>query len=276
MILGYNTNGFAHHDLNDALEILAETGYRGIALTPDVHHLPFDDFQHDAIEHYSLVMEQLDLTCVIESGARFLLNPYHKHQPTLLASAESDRQLRRHLLEDHIDLAHDLQAPVMSLWSGTPLNNDPPDLLMARLAEECLALCDYASKRRVKLAFEPEPGMFIDTMAKFEELFDRVNHPSFGLTLDVGHLVCLNESPITSHIRKWNRVLWNIHLDDMRHGTHDHLYFGEGDVIFPDLFRELHAIGYQGMASVELSRHSFDAVNVARKAFEFLKPFCHS
>ncbi len=35
MFLGYNTNGMAHHDLFDAVELLAEIGYRGVAITID-------------------------------------------------------------------------------------------------------------------------------------------------------------------------------------------------------------------------------------------------
>ena len=35
MILGYNTNGLAHHELLDAIELLAEIGYQGVAITLD-------------------------------------------------------------------------------------------------------------------------------------------------------------------------------------------------------------------------------------------------
>lgn len=269
MILAYNTNGFAHHHLNDALEILAEIGYRGIALTPDVHHLPLDEHLPDAIEHYGLILEQLDLSCVIESGSRFLLDTRRKHQPTLLAADPRERELRRHFLEDHIDLAYELKAPLVSIWSGSPDSDDPSATLMARLVEECRHLADYAANRRVRLAFEPEPGMFIDTMEKFAELHGRVDHPAFGLTLDVGHVVCMSETPIARHIQRWRDALWNVHLDDMKPGVHDHLLFGEGAVDFDEVRSELKSVGYAGLASVELSRHSHDAVSVARRAFGF-------
>ena len=43
----YNTNGLAHHRLDDALSFLADTGYGGVALTLDVHHL--DPYAEDAL-----------------------------------------------------------------------------------------------------------------------------------------------------------------------------------------------------------------------------------
>ena len=39
----FNTNGAANHRLDDALTLIAEAGYDGVALTLDIHHLdPFD------------------------------------------------------------------------------------------------------------------------------------------------------------------------------------------------------------------------------------------
>ena len=144
---------------------------------------------------------------------------------------------------------------------------------MDRLVEECKRLAGEAANVTIRLAFEPEPGMFIDTMDKFAELHTRVDHPFFGLTLDIGHLVCTNELPISKHIHQWKNYLWNVHLDDMKRGVHDHLMFGQGEVDFDDVFTALKAIDYIGMASVELSRHSYDAVNAATKSMQFLKPY---
>ena len=115
--------------------------------------------------------------------------------------------------------------------------------------------------------------MFIDTMDKFADLHARVNHPAFGLTVDVGHLVCNGELPVSEHLVRWKDWLWNVHIEDMRRGVHDHLMFGDGEVDFADVFAGLRAANYQGMVSVELSRHSHDAVNVARKSFEFLSRY---
>jgi L-ribulose-5-phosphate 3-epimerase len=269
---GYNTNGLAHHRLADAIDILADLGYSSVALTLDVHHLdPFsDDFSREA-DRLRRQLERLRLGCVIETGARYLLDARRKHQPTLLDPDDSARAVRFDFLSRCIDVAELLNADAVSFWSGTAMTAEPADVLMARLAESCNRLSDLAAAKGVRLAFEPEPGMLIDTIPRYRELCSRVDHPAFGLTLDVGHLHCMGETPIADHILAWRDRLWNVHIEDMRPGVHDHLMFGDGDMEFPPILHALGSIGYRGGVHVELSRHSHDAVNTARKAIEFLR-----
>jgi sugar phosphate isomerase/epimerase len=272
MRFGYNTNGFAHHRLDDALTILAELGYRGIALTLDHHALnPYDA---DTPRQLPLLRERLHtlgLAVVIETGARFLLDPRRKHQPTLLSADAGERERRLDFLRRAVDIAAALDAEAVSFWSGTATETASDATLMARLVEGCRQLCAYAEPRRVRLAFEPEPGMFLDTMTRFAELHQRVGHTLFGLTIDIGHLHCLGETPIGPHLRQWRDWLWNVHIEDMRRGVHDHLLFGEGEVDFVEVLGTLTEIGYTGGIHVELSRHSFDAVETARRALAFLR-----
>jgi sugar phosphate isomerase/epimerase len=113
--------------------------------------------------------------------------------------------------------------------------------------------------------------MFIERMSEFAELADRVPHPLFGLTIDVGHVHCLDDGPIPEVLERWKDRLFNIHIEDMRRGVHDHLMFGEGEIDFAPVLATLREIGYEGGVHVELSRHSHDAVNVARRSFQFLQ-----
>lgn len=273
MILAYNTNGFAHHQLDDALAIIAGAGYGGVSITPDVHHLnPFDADLPDRLAHVREVLERCKLKCVIETGARFLLDAHRKHQPTLISPTKEERDYRfEFLAHDAIPMAVELGAEVVSFWSGSATDDAGHDEFMNRLVEGCKRLSDIAASKKVRLAFEPEPGMFLDTMDKFAELHDRVNHPSFGLTLDIGHLQCLGEMPSRPHIVKWKDKLWNIHIEDMKSDVHDHLKFGEGEIDFAEVFASLQEIQYPGFVSVELSRHSHDAFTTAKESFVFLR-----
>jgi L-ribulose-5-phosphate 3-epimerase len=276
MFAGYNTNGFAHHRLTDAIDILADLGYGGVAVTLDVHHLdPFAADITPQLAAYRRLLTRHGLRCVVETGARFLLDPRRKHQPTLLSPTADERAVRIKFLEDCVAYAGrgDLEADCVSFWSGTAVDDAPAGVLMQRLMDGCKHLADWAAVNGVRLAFEPEPGMFIDTMDKFAELHAKVNHPAFGLTVDVGHLVCNGELPVSRFLTEWKHVLWNVHIEDMRRGVHDHVMFGEGEVDFADVFGGLRAAGYAGGVYVELSRHSHDAVNTARKAKAFLGAF---
>jgi sugar phosphate isomerase/epimerase len=271
MRLGYNTNGFAHHKLADAIRILGELDYQSVALTLDHHALnPFEADPVPYLDEVRGLLREFHLHCVIETGARFLLDPYRKHQPTLLDPDPDERARRYGMLVRAIEFAHYLEADAVSFWSGTPADNPPSEAHWQRLIEQCRRLADHAATRQVRLAFEPEPGMLVATMDDYRRLHEAVNHPHFGLTLDVGHLHCLGEGPLPSIILSWRHVIWNIHIEDMRRGVHDHLQFGEGEMEFEPIARALREVGYEGGVHVELSRHSHDAVSVAQAAFDFL------
>jgi L-ribulose-5-phosphate 3-epimerase len=272
MLLGYNTNGFAHHRLEDAITILADLGYRSVALTLDYHSLnPFDAELPNQLTRVRELLRENELHCVIETGARFLLDPLRKHQPTLLDADPTHRARRLDFLMRAVDIAEALDADAVSFWSGTPTDIATEMQWMERLADGCRELCDYAAPHKVRLAFEPEPGMFVARMPRFAELHRAVNHPLFGLTLDIGHLHCQGETPIADYLRRWKEWLWNIHIEDMRRGVHEHLMFGEGEIDFGEVLAGLQAIGYEGGVHVELSRHSHNAVGTARRAVKFLE-----
>jgi sugar phosphate isomerase/epimerase len=277
MLLGYNTNGFAHHRLEDALTILADLGYQSVAITLDYQALnPFDPDLSRQVREVRGALCRERLEAVIETGARFLLDPRRKHQPTLLDPDSTLRERRREFLERSIHLAAELGTPLVSFWSGAPVRDEPRELLLNRLADECRRLSDLAASLQVRLAFESEPGMLVATLADFKELEAKVRHPAFGLTIDIGHLHCQQEDPIPDRLLEWKHLLWNVHLEDMRRGVHDHLMFGEGDMDFPPLFEVLRTINFQGGVHVELSRHSHDAVNTARRALAFLRELTES
>ena len=243
------------------IQVFATQTY-DLFFTWDIHH-SFDDRVRARKG-----LEELGLLPVTETGARFYLDSRRKHHPTLLSLTHEERLRRSAFLTRCGKTAQELGAPCMSLWSGRDEGGDN----WAFLEERLRLLCATADHHGVDLAFEPEPGMFIDTMGRFDELVLRVAHPRLKLTLDVGHVHCLEDEPPEEVIRRYADKLVNVHLDDHRKGVHEHLMFGEGEIDFGPVMEALKEVAQDRdlPATVELSRHSHNAVETARKSFEFL------
>jgi sugar phosphate isomerase/epimerase len=272
LTFGYNTNGFANHKLEDALEIIAECGYRGVALTLDNYHCnPFTVEPAD-INRLRQLLEKLNLRAVIETGARYLLNSRQKHFPTLVST--EGRQIRLEFLRRAVDIAAELRAECVSFWSGTAEPSIPEHQAWDWLVTGCLALNEHAKRRGVQLAFEPEPGMLVDDLAKFEVIKKHITSARFGLTLDIGHAFCTETAPFRQTFGKFANLVRNVHIEDIRNRKHEHLMFGEGELDFPAILRVLADNKYTGLVNVELSRDSHRAPEVARRSIEFLTGLC--
>lgn len=269
--LGYNTNGFAHHRLEDALHVIAELGYRAVALTPDANHLPPDHTSDAQLRTTRALLDRLDLAVVVETGARYVLDPRRKHHPTLVDADPAQRTRRLEFLVRCAQIVVALGGDTISLWSGIPASDVSPEDAWRFLADGVARLHGRVTPLGVRIAFEPEPGMLVQSLADWERLRDLTALSDLRLALDVGHVPCTERISAGDAIRRYGASLGTVHLDDTRKGVHEHLQIGDGDLDWPDVMRALDEVGFDGIASVELSRHSHAAPEAARTALATLR-----
>ncbi|MFT4710570.1 MAG: L-ribulose-5-phosphate 3-epimerase [Bacteroidia bacterium] len=285
--IGYNTNGLSHHRPIDALRVASELGYEALALTPDPGCLDPYNLQRDHVDELRLASDDHGVELVIETGSRYLLDPSRKHFPTLLELGTEDRARRVDFLKRCVDLAALLGAPVVSVWSGAApegvvadwreRTGDPePGTNCERpwrfLCEGIEQLLGHAKGTGVRVALEPEPGMFVARTKGYGELLQRLGSSGdeLGLTLDVGHCLVTGDS-IPSEVEAWKKRLVNVHLDDIKDGIHNHRMFGEGELDLGEALRCLVDADFDGVASVELSRDSHRGPVAAAEAMMHIR-----
>lgn len=271
MRLGYNTNGLTGHRWDQALELMHEIGYRSVAITVDHHCLnPYSPRLPEEISRMRRLLDRFEMTSVIETGARFLLDPRAKHEPTLISPTPERRGERINFLKRCIDIADEIGSDAVSFWAGVVRDGASRDEAFARLASGVREVHDHAIAHNVRLAFEPEPGMLVQTFDDYAELLTLVDGPGFGLCVDIGHVHCLEPRPISDYLTEWRDRLFTIHIEDMARGVHDHLPFGEGTIDFLPVIQTLRKLNFQGGLNVELSRHSHVAPEMLRQSYDYL------
>lgn len=268
--LGYGTNGFTDHPLPVALELLAEQGYDAVALTLGHPHL--DPFADDLDARLTVLRRQLDelgMRVVIETGTRFLLDPRHKHRPALV---DEDAASRVAFLRRAVDIAAALSAECVSFFSGILPAGTTSETGWRRLTTRVAELVEYARKKDVVLAVEPEPGMLVETVSDVVRLRADLGDPdNLRITVDIGHCVVVEPHGVRGALLEAGPQLANVQLDDMRPHAHEHLPFGDGTVDVPLALATLAELDYRGVAAVELPRHSFDAPGLAARSIDALR-----
>jgi sugar phosphate isomerase/epimerase len=119
-------------------------------------------------------------------------------------------------------------------------------------------LAEYAGERGVRVALEPlnpitmNVDTFIGTLAEALEIIDAVDHPSFGMWLDVWHYWQDPEWPLD--VSRCEGRIFGVHINDWRRPSAfgDRVTVGKGDMPLPTLLRAIHEAGYRGAYTAEL------------------------
>ncbi len=271
----YNTNGVSNHRFEDALRLIADCGYDGVALTLDHHH--FDPFAPDLERRAGALaglLDRLGLDVVVETGARFLLDPRAKHEPTLVTPDAMGRERRLDFLRRAVDICATCRGEAVSFWGGVPQAGVDPAQSWEWLVEGVARLSDYAASRGVVAAVEAEPGMRVETVDDWLRLRHDVialGAAPIKIALDVGHLLVTQEREAADAVRELAPVLGTVAVEDMKRGVHEHLPFGEGDLDMPSVLQALQDIGYRRLVCVELSRDAHRAHTMVPQALEWLR-----
>ena len=249
----YNTNGCANHRLDEALELMARAGYDGVALTLDFQHLdPFAPDWEAQARALKRRLDDLGFGSVIETGARYLLDPAQKHEPTLVTAAPEGRARRVAFLNRAVDIAALLGSEAISFWAGVPKPGVDRGEARRWLVDGLEQVVGHARGSGVTAAFEPEPGMLIETAAEWEAL----GVDGLSLALDTGHCLVTQDIDPAEAVRRYAGRLGTVAVEDMRRGVHVHLPFGEGDMDLPSILQALTDIRFDRLVCVELSRES--------------------
>lgn len=270
MYLSYNSNGLAHHRLDEALRMLADLGYKGVAITPDVPHLDLLRTDEREWEATRALLEKLKLASVVETGARYVLDPRRKHWPNLCTRDDAAAEKRLDWYRRACRMSKVLGSTGVSIWSGPLEAGDDPAAALARLVSRLHRALDDAKGARI--CFEPEPGMLIDSLGAYRTLRAKLARQDLYTTIDTGHLIVTEPGDPASHLAEFAGSLINVQVDDARRGVHEHLAPGQGELDFAAIFRELKRLAYAGPLALELSRDSHRAAEAAAQAYTALSP----
>lgn len=276
----YNTNGLTSHRLDDALALLADCGYDGVALTLDVaHHDPFAPELGRRTAALADRLRGLGLGSVVETGARFLLDPRRKHRPTLISADPAGRARRVAFLRTCVDVAADLGSEAVSFWAGVPARDQDRDEAWRWLGDGVREVVGHARDRGVVCAVEPEPGMLVEDCDDWMRLALDVGGASgatgessgITLALDTGHCIVSGRWTPDDAVREFAPLLGAVAVEDMPRGVHEHRAPGEGDMDLPAVLAALRAVRHPGLVSFELSRDAHRADVLVPSALETIR-----
>lgn len=237
------TANYGHADLFAVAERLAAHGFDGVEITVMYHAVPAET---DAARRAEIRKRMKDCGLAI-SALHFIFG-------SGMQMASDDPSARRQVI-DHtnsvLDLAHDLEAPVVVIGGGG-VRSSPKDMDRAVATERVLdafaAIAKHGQSRGVAPCFESLNRYETNLGRTFSEIagyIKRIGSPALKIAGDTFHMN-IDEPSISGSIEQYGHLLGHLHLPDS-----NRLAPGTGHIDFHAVLAALDKIDFQGFVSFE-------------------------
>ncbi len=220
----------------------------------------------DGKEDYTLQMENARKLRLEADRFGMTINAYTIGGCLFQETQESmDAEVER--LKRQIDITKILGAPIMrhdvTYYLTKTGKGRSFDMQLPIIAENARKLTEYAASQGIQTCTENH-GYIAQDSDRLERLFNAVAHDNYGLLVDMGNFLCVDEDPIHA-VSRVAPYAFHVHIKDMRvrstpvgsmSMTRGGNYLkgcvvGEGDVPVKQCLQIFHRIGYEGFVSLE-------------------------
>lgn len=176
----------------------------------------------------------------------------------------------RQRVMDAIHVAHELGAEVVII-TGAFRRAEEAWAEQWKKQIECMkALAVQAGRNEVKLAIEYEPGFVIHNSDLLLAAIKEAGAVEIGVNADIGHFFLEEQDPMAA-IEQMGPYIVHAHLENMEKGVHNHLPPWMGDMDLKMYGEKLHAMGFDGCASLDV--YQCDYEEIAKESIKFLKQY---
>ena len=273
MKFAYSTSLFRFHPLSEALESIADAGFRGVELMADRPHAFPKDFTASQITDLIECMARRRLrVCNLNSAVVTSLGD--SQGPSWTDRDMQKRDKRVQYTMECLRLATALGIPSVSTEPG----GSPVPEMAARLGTwELLAanirrVLPLAEKLGVPLLIQPEPGTLLASSDDIKMFLKDLGYAGYlKVNFDAGHFFCAGENPCDSY-EKLREYVAHVHLEDIpANRGHRHIQLGEGVMDISGFLQCLKESGYDGYVTIKLDAYDRRAEEMVAASAHYLE-----
>jgi protein FrlC len=255
MKLGTATSVLYMYSIQDAIPLIARTGYEGVDIWGGRPHVYRQDLSVAELEELRQWIEDHGL--VISSFMpAFYRYPHSLSNPNPKVRDDSIEYMRQ-----CVDSAALLGTGIVLVVPDHTLHGQSKEDGLGRMMDSIDVIALYASQYDLKLGIEVlyyDETDLVNSADDARCIIDQLGHSNLGVVLDTGTLNLSQESP-EEILAKLNGLILQVHVNDNAGGhKQQNLIPGEGTYDFRSLIRVLRAHNFSGFLSAELSKRYAD------------------